>query len=176
MKQEFSTFDIIKGLNIQRGRLREWMNFEFITPSVQADGQGTRAVFTLFDVHCVALFRNLIEYGFNREAAARFLKHFTKKIKEEDQIKNTPYYTETVYICFRSKIKAGKEVTDVVMRLGPGAWKFDIEAGDIDWNLTNPKLKLSDSGYVITHHNWRNVLMINYKELCEEVNKAMGKV
>lgn len=175
MKTEFSTFDIVKGLDIQRGRLREWMNYDFISPSVKADGQGTRAVFNLFDVQCVALFRNLIEYGFNREAAARFLKDFTKQIEKLDKEKNTPLYTEITYIFFRSKIKDGKEISDV-MHLGPGAWKFDIEAGDIDWNLTNPKLQLSNHNYVITRHNWKNILMINYKELCEEVKRAMGKV
>ena len=178
MKTEFSTFDIVKGLDIQRGRLREWMNYEFISPSVKADGQGTRAVFNLFDVQCVALFRNLIEYGFNREAAAGFLKDFTKQIKKE---KNNP---ETVYIFFRSKIKDGKAVSDV-MRLGPGAWKFDIEAGNIDWGLSNTKFKLSGDevripadnldGPLHKHKSWRNVLMINYKEICEEVNRAMGK-
>lgn len=182
MKAEFSTFDIVKGLDIQRGRLREWMNYEFISPSVKADGQGTRAVFNLFDVQCVALFRNLIEYGFNREAAARFLKDFTKEIKKE---KNNQNYPETVYIYIRSKNKDGKSVPDV-KRLGPGAWKFDIETGDVDWALSNPKFKLSGDEVRIPadnldgpphkHKSWRNVLMINYKEICEEVNRAMGKV
>lgn len=177
MKTEFSTFDIVKGLDIQRGCLREWMNYEFISPSVKADGQGTRAVFNLFDVQCVALFRNLLEFGFNRKEAAIFLKAFRDKIKDKNEIID--------YIIFHSAIKNGVESIDEVTFLTPGEWKFDIKKGNIDWPLSNPKFKLTGKEKRIPADfkdtaskdiNWKNILIVNYMEIRENVVKAMGKV
>ena len=77
MKEEFSTFDIIKSLEIPRERLKDWMNKGFIRPSVPAKGQGTKAVFTLLDVYSVALFVQLITlFGLHRKSAAEFVERF----------------------------------------------------------------------------------------------------
>jgi hypothetical protein len=179
MKTEFSTFDITKGLRIPRGRLREWMNFGFITPSVQADGQGTRAVFTRSDVHTVALFRNLIDYGLNRAAAAEFMRDFADRVKKE---KSSTKYPETVYIVFRLSIEKGEEIKDV-LRLGPGVWKFDVEGGIVDLKLSMQESRqhitstdYTDGDIPEKNTNWRNVHMINYKKICEDVDKALEKL
>jgi len=70
MKNEFTTFDIIKALDIPRERLREWLKRGFIKPNQAAEGQGTKAIFTRSDVYAVALFERLIEHGITRQAAA----------------------------------------------------------------------------------------------------------
>jgi hypothetical protein len=74
MRQEFSTLDIVKALDIPRERLREWMNRGFIEPSQPAEGQGTKAVFSRDAVYRVALFRELLNKGFTRKKAAAFLR------------------------------------------------------------------------------------------------------
>lgn len=67
MREKFSTFDIIKALDIQRERLRQWLKYGLIRPSIQkAGGQGTRALFSYRDALVIALFRDLIELGFDR--------------------------------------------------------------------------------------------------------------
>jgi hypothetical protein len=70
MKNEFTTFDIMKALEIPRERLREWINRGFVKPHQSADGQGTKAIFTRSDVYAVALFKRFIEHGITRKAAA----------------------------------------------------------------------------------------------------------
>jgi hypothetical protein len=62
MKYELSTFDIINGLGIERGRLREWMNERFIVPSIQkAEGVGTKALFDRIAIVALVLFKHLID-------------------------------------------------------------------------------------------------------------------
>lgn len=78
MRNEYSTLDIVKALEIPRERLRDWMNKGFIKPTIPAEGQGTRAVFTRSDVYAVALFQNLIEVGFKRSQASDFIYKLEK--------------------------------------------------------------------------------------------------
>ena len=62
MKSEFTTFDIIKALNIKRGRLRQWQNLGFVKPSIKKpEGQGTKALFSYEDVLFIAFFREFWE-------------------------------------------------------------------------------------------------------------------
>lgn len=70
MSDEFTSFEVMKVLNISRERLREWVNRGFISPTISAEGQGTKAVFTLHDLYKIAIFRHLVDSGFHRQAAA----------------------------------------------------------------------------------------------------------
>lgn len=74
MKNEFTSFDIARALDIPMERLRQWMKHGFITPSIPASGQGTKAVFTLDDLCIVEIFNRLIACGLNRHAASKICK------------------------------------------------------------------------------------------------------
>ena len=74
MKTEFSTFDIVKILEIPRERLKDWMNNGFVKPTTPAQGRGSRAVFMREDVYIIALFKNMISWGLKREVAARIIR------------------------------------------------------------------------------------------------------
>ena len=78
MRNDFSTLDIVKTLEIPRERLRSWMKEGFIQPTVPAKGQGTKAVFSRNDVYAVALFNDLLGAGFRREIAASHMGEFSK--------------------------------------------------------------------------------------------------
>ena len=80
---DFSTFDIQKGLELPQERLRQWLKNEYIVPAVPAKGQGTRASFTKTDCYRVELFRRLVDSGLKREIAAKFLGTLT-----DDDLKN----------------------------------------------------------------------------------------
>jgi len=88
MRDEFSTLDIVKTLGIPRERLRDWINKGFVRPTVPAEGQGTKAMFTRGDVYGVKLFHILIQSGLRRENAAFIVDslretkvlHLSKKI------------------------------------------------------------------------------------------------
>ena len=70
----YTTFQIIKTLEIPRERLKDWMEKGFVKPSIQqARGKGTKALFSLLDVYSLALFKHLIEEcHFSRDAASQF--------------------------------------------------------------------------------------------------------
>jgi hypothetical protein len=76
VKNEFTTFDIINGLEIPRGRLREWMNEGFLVPSIQkAEGVGTKALFDRVDIYTLLVFKHLIEqHRMARSEAAEIVK------------------------------------------------------------------------------------------------------
>ena len=73
VKQNYSTLDIVKALEIPRERFREWLTRGYVKPQKPARGHGRPAVFTIEDVWMVALFRNLIESGYKRDVAGAFL-------------------------------------------------------------------------------------------------------
>jgi hypothetical protein len=58
----FKAADVAKKFGIKYGRLKEWL--KHIPPSVeQAEGPGTRNIFTRSDLYKLFLFRELIEKG-----------------------------------------------------------------------------------------------------------------
>jgi len=101
MRDEFSTLDIVKALEIQRERLREWMVQEFIKPTVSASGKGTRALFTRKDVYCVELFRQLVDIGINRDTA----HHFSNFYRNRSMSDNEDLY----YMLIRYGVQIGRD-------------------------------------------------------------------
>ena len=78
MRDKVSTLDIVKVLEIPRERLRSWMKEGFVEATIPAKGQGTKAVFSRYDIYGISLFKNLLDAGFRREIAASHMREFTK--------------------------------------------------------------------------------------------------
>jgi len=95
MRNEYSTLDIVKALDIPRERLRDWMNKGFVKPTKPAEGQGTKAIFTRYDVYNVELFRKLIAFGLNRKDAAALSQDETPNIVQGDIGR---YWNEILYV------------------------------------------------------------------------------
>jgi DNA-binding transcriptional MerR regulator len=123
VRDQFSTLDIVKALDIPRERLREWLVRGYVRPSVSAEGQGTRAIFTRTDVYTVALFRRLLEIGFRREEAGKFVRKF------QEREKDAPEQQRTVYLIFRVGGKGGPRS----LSLARGGWKIALETGAVEW-------------------------------------------
>jgi hypothetical protein len=85
MRNEFSTFDIVKALVIPRERLREWMNRSYIRPATPTQGQGKKAVFTRQDVYSVQLFRRLVDFGIDRDIARHYVKFYQERMKTDNE-------------------------------------------------------------------------------------------
>jgi hypothetical protein len=67
MERDYTTFDIIRALNIPRERLRHWLEEGLVHPSIQkAKGVGDKALFSYQDVVAIALMANLIDIGFSK--------------------------------------------------------------------------------------------------------------
>jgi len=78
MRDVFSTLDIVKTIEIPRERLRSWMKERFVVPSIPARGQGTKAVFSRYDIYGISLFNDLLDAGFRRDIAASQMREFSK--------------------------------------------------------------------------------------------------
>jgi len=104
IKDTFSTFEVLKALNLKRGRLREWMDRGFIKPSHPSSGQGKKALFTRIDVYCVALLDSLISKGFKRENAGKLVKGFLAYHPHKWD------YDRITYIIFTMDVENGKDV------------------------------------------------------------------
>jgi hypothetical protein len=83
MREEFSTLDIVKALNIPRGRLRQWMDLGFIKPAYPSEMQGSKAIFTRYDVYGVGLFDDLLSKGFKRDMAGKIFREYAKPVNYE---------------------------------------------------------------------------------------------
>jgi DNA-binding transcriptional MerR regulator len=77
--KDYTTFDILKILNIKRERLRKWIDEGFIIPDQKADGVGTKALFSLDSVYRIKLFLELLLIGLTREKAREVAMGITFK-------------------------------------------------------------------------------------------------
>lgn len=159
MKEEYSTLDIVKALKIPRGRLREWIDQNFIIPSVSAEGQGTRAVFTRIDVYGVALFRQLLKLGFSRSMASRITRDFVSREKAQTRGKAR-------YLVFKIGEKNG-EPAIIDSRILSRNCNINIETlEDLGPEAIGPEALIE----------WSSVIIINFQHLQEEADAALGEV
>jgi len=148
MKNDFSTFDISKALRIPRERLRDWMVRQFVEPSIQAEGAGTRAVFDRTDVYLVALFEDLLEGGLSRSMAAIF----TKQLRRNKRIRAT--LDKTDYI--------------VCKKLGTNKWEVTSSKGDIE------KIGIDEEHKV--ESGWKQVIIYNFRSLRKRVDERLNSL
>jgi len=101
MKEEFTIKNIVDALGIPRERFKEWVYRGFIKPSIeQADGVGTKNIYSRTDVYGVALLDGLIQNGFKREVAKRCVRLLLSQTKHERK----------KYLVFRIVNKEGEGV------------------------------------------------------------------
>ena len=152
MRDEFSTLDIVKALEIERERLREWMNRGFIKPTHPSAGQGTKAIFSREDVHCVQLYRQLVEIGIDRDMASKHIEYYRKHRTEENGQKCD-------YLIYRK----GK-LSSVTAFTGEGA-QFDFHKG-----LPDSHEYFYDQYF---DKEWLSIRIINIMALRKETDKAL---
>ena len=181
MKNEFSTLDIVKALKIPRERLRDWMNRSFIKPSVPAEGQGTKAIFTLQDGYGVKLFQALIENGFSREAASSFVKKFMDpETYLKAKIGNKDLVTlPTDYLILN--ISADTNKVDRMTPLNAGLEEdsnyapiIDLKSG-ITWVSAEFRdlVERKRTGRTEMKSEWIFLHVINFKAIREKVDEAL---
>jgi len=148
MRDDFSTFDINKALEIPRERLRDWMVRGFVEPSVQAEGAGTRAVFDRIDVYLVALFEDLLEGGLSRSMAAIF----TKQLRRNKRIRAT--LDTTNYIVFK--------------KLGTNKWEVTTS------KVETEKISIDEDRKV--EPGWKQVIIYNFRSLRKRVDERLNSL
>jgi hypothetical protein len=125
MEKEFSTFDVMKLLDIKRERLREWMNKDFIMPTIPADGVGSKAIFSILDIYKIAVFKILVDAGMNRRKASVW-------IKENPRLGNQRDAEKLTYVIVFEEEGGGRWESF----LEPGPWKMEqMMKKNTDWDI-----------------------------------------
>ena len=75
MTGDYTIKDVAKVLGIDRGRAADWLSRGYIKPSVPSTHQGVAARFSRYDIIMAALFKKLVDRGFDRDDAAEHVMH-----------------------------------------------------------------------------------------------------
>lgn len=163
MRDDFSTLDIVRALGIPRGRLREWVDLGFIKPSVMAEGQGTKAVFTRHEVYGVAIFRLLVGLGFTRPLAASYTEKFI------DEMRTNPKRNPT-----RLVFKSWRHENEIFVSSFNYSGKFDrfyLETAEV---AELRELDMIPS--TIPEYDWETAFIVNFEHIRAEVDSALNGI
>ena len=71
----YTTFDVVKILDLKMERFQDWLKRGFIMPSIQYQfGRGKKKYFERWDIYLIRLFKHLLDSGISRKQAAAFVK------------------------------------------------------------------------------------------------------
>jgi len=78
----YTTFDIVKIIDIKMQRLQDWIKRGFIKPSHEEQvGRGIKKYFDRTDLYIIQLFKHLVENGITREEALSWTSNVKEAIK-----------------------------------------------------------------------------------------------
>lgn len=146
VKTGFSTFDVIKIFDMKRERLREWMNHGFITPTMPAEGVGTKAAFTLLDVYQVGVFKKLVDAGVNRSIASLW-------VDVNDSFHNLQLANKVNYM--------------ILFERGSNKWKWMLLKEPGPWNMDH---------VVSQNDEWGLGIVVNFRKLRTQINGEIEKL
>lgn len=135
LKETFTTPEIEQlPLQIQRGRLKEWLESGHIVASVeQGKGRGTKHIFSRDDLYAIILYKELLDGGVKRKLAGSIvqdffynLSGFSRAIKE-----HMPYLIVTCYTAPGEKPEIHSQLlSKIPSNLPPTCtyqWSFNLE-------------------------------------------------
>ena len=71
----YTTFDVVKILDLKMERFQDWLKRGFVTPSIKYRfGRGKKKFFERWDIYLIRLFKHLLDSGISRKQAAVFVK------------------------------------------------------------------------------------------------------
>lgn len=145
--QSFSSLDIIKILDIQKERFRDWHSRKFVVASQESTKQGKKALFSRLDVYGVGLFKEFVEkFRLAREEAAQLTELWRKKATERDNLKTGGYFK---IICF---FRRDEEVS--------------IKPAEV---IGNREIRFE------RNENWDFIICINVARIIAKIDEAMAQ-
>jgi len=157
--EEFTSWNIMKMLNIQHERFREWLKFGYIRPSIQpAKGTGTKALFNRTDVYVVGAFKQLIENGYSRVHAATCASQIYQKGASSAK-----------YAIFRFIYYRNLEWVNVGIRKDDSK-KKDVGHLDVKFatNHVDVQNHFSEDAF------WDQLIVLNLEKLRREIDEIIG--
>ena len=89
----YSSTQICKALKLSKERLKLWIIDKYITPTIPAKGHGIKAEYNLHNVVMIAFFKKMVERGFKRELAKKYIDAFEKEYTIENSPKIVVFFS-----------------------------------------------------------------------------------
>lgn len=163
MKSGFTTFNIIKSLDVSREKLQDWMNRGYVIPTKAAEGQGTKAIFSKTRVYGVALFKSLISKGLSRQVAANAINKYLEY--------EAPEMDAFIVIRF-DEMNSGPISMMSLTEMAPDAsgfhWNLDLTAGTCNVGPVIDPLK--------SNKDWDTMIVINFSKIRKEVDSKLEEL
>lgn len=133
----FYASDVVKITNVKRTRLQQWLEKGWISPSVQqAEGAGTRNIYSLNDLYTIAIFKQVTEMGLPRKLVADFLS--------KGVIGDTPELEKAQFVIY---VRDGEQTGAAVLK------GYNI---DFHYQLKSLGFDGCDSIFLINFHRIKN--------------------
>jgi hypothetical protein len=178
-EQEGYTVQSLTKLGIEPKRLKDWMTFGYIEPSVpQADIPGSKPLFSHFDLYMVKLFEHLIDNGFPEEESSVRIKILALANKKSER-----FLDGKNHIGFSRKTEFSSLPED--MRQNIISWILQGESiGDAEKREAKKILKdfipaiIEEKGKTLLlssqiYEGCDSILIVNFKKIRNHVDMAM---
>lgn len=124
-------------LGIKRPALRQWVDLGFISPSVKAEGHGSRNGWSREDILNIAVFQALLAHDFTREEAAEVLRedktyYVGKMFHDGGEVRCVPREREGLQL----EDMMGFDTLAVRIVFGDGAAKCLLVTGDLGGGIS----------------------------------------
>jgi hypothetical protein len=158
-ERTFSSFEIMRALEIPKEKLRDWIDRGFIKASKPSPGRGRPAGFTKDDVYELALFMVLISKGFPRDIASGW----GREARSQSNLhQNKP----TNFILFRTRSYPDGQESLQAIGIIKESWRISLSHGWIykeDQEETPADL-----------NEWDTILIVNYRKIRARVDAALA--
>lgn len=178
--QTYSSFEIMRALHIEKEKLRDWIERGFIRATTPSPGRGKPAAFTVKDIYGLALFMELINYGFSRERASHLADTYRYSIEvdinepDDDGILEELIVLDDQYaadfILFHRKTDFDGNPIITARTITNDKVKISLRSG---WpEYIKPEVE-RQTGFA---KDWDSLLIINYGKIRNRVDEALRKL
>jgi hypothetical protein len=143
MKDTFTTPEIEQlPLQLQRGRVKEWVAAGHIVPSVeQGKGSGTKHIFSRDDLYGIVLYKDLLGWGVSRKIASKIVHDFFYKLSTFSRAleNRTPYLIVTCITVPNEEPEIHTQLLSEIPSSLPSTFAYQWA-----FNLENIKLRVDE--------------------------------
>ena len=84
LNEYYTTFDVVKILDLKMERLQDWLKRGYIQPTAQEQvGRGMKKYFDRLQLYVIQAFKNLVENGITREEAAGWVRDIHEDTRQD---------------------------------------------------------------------------------------------
>ena len=162
-QESFSTFDVVKILDVKRDTLKNWMDGGFIKPykkTSEGRGPGERSLFSTFQLYLIRLFQVLLYHGLSRKQAAQLIESFSRDESSPDTTRD-PGQSEKIITIFKGRsLPSFAKTSDEFLDLSNFNFSLQIE------RYRYPELNFDR--YDLVH-------VINFEKIKREVDRLIDR-